>query len=108
MLTEREADGLIVTGAETDVCVLATVLDAVDLGYPVYVVTDAVCSSSDSGHDAVLTLYHERFSGQIRAVKTEEILAEWPRASSRRSAPRRPRRCARRRPRCCGRGRCWP
>ena len=34
-LMERRADGLIVTGAETDVCVLATVLGAVDLGYRV-------------------------------------------------------------------------
>jgi nicotinamidase-related amidase len=39
----READGLIVTGSETDVCVLATVLGAVDLGYRVIVVRDAVC-----------------------------------------------------------------
>jgi nicotinamidase-related amidase len=29
-LREREADALIVSGSETDVCVLATVLDAVD------------------------------------------------------------------------------
>ena len=40
-----EADGLIVTGSETDVCVLATVLCAVDLGYRVIVVRDVVCSS---------------------------------------------------------------
>jgi hypothetical protein len=33
-----EADGLIVTSSETDVCVLATVLCAVDLGYRVIVV----------------------------------------------------------------------
>jgi nicotinamidase-related amidase len=37
-LQERNADGLIVSGAETDVCVLSTVLDAVDLGYRVIVV----------------------------------------------------------------------
>ena len=40
-LQQREADGLIITGSETDVCVLATVLDAVDLGYRVIVVTYA-------------------------------------------------------------------
>jgi isochorismate hydrolase len=46
-LQKREADALIVSGSETDVCVLATVLDAVDLGYRVIVLRDAVCSSSD-------------------------------------------------------------
>jgi nicotinamidase-related amidase len=48
-LRQREADALIVSGSETDICVLATVLDAVDLGYRVIVVRDAVCSSSDEG-----------------------------------------------------------
>ena len=32
-LRQRETDALIVSGSETDVCVLATVLDAVDIGY---------------------------------------------------------------------------
>jgi nicotinamidase-related amidase len=41
-LRARDADGLIVTGSETDVCVLATVLGAVDLGYRVILVRDAV------------------------------------------------------------------
>ena len=50
-LRQREADALIVSGSETDVCVLATVLDAVDIGYRVIVVRDAICSSSDEGHE---------------------------------------------------------
>jgi hypothetical protein len=32
-LRQRETDALIVSGSETDVCVLATVLDAVDIGH---------------------------------------------------------------------------
>ena len=61
-LREREADALIISGSETDVCVLATVLSAVDLkfSYSVIVVRDAACSSSDEGHDMLLRLYHSR------------------------------------------------
>jgi len=79
LLVESGADGLVVTGAETDVCVLATVLDAVDLGYPVYVVTDAICGSTDRSHDAVLTLYRTRFYQQIQTFTTDQLLAVWPR-----------------------------
>jgi nicotinamidase-related amidase len=77
-LQERQADGLIVTGSETDVCVLATVLDAVDFGYRVIVVSDGICSSSDEGHDALLKLYHQRFSQQIETADAETILSVWP------------------------------
>lgn len=76
-LRDRQADGLIVTGSETDVCVLATVLGAVDLGYRVIVVRDAVCSSSDAGHDALLEVYHRRYSEQIETADTEAILKNW-------------------------------
>ena len=64
-------------GSETDVCVLATVLSAVDLGYRVIVVRDAVCSSSDEGHDMLLRLYHTRFSEQIETADAATILSRW-------------------------------
>ena len=76
-LQEREADGLIITGSETDVCVLATVLGAVDLGYRVILVRDGVCSSSNEGHDALMKLYHERYSEQIEVADASVILACW-------------------------------
>ena len=76
-LRDRKADGLIVTGSETDVCVLATVLGAVDLGYRVILVRDAVCSSSDEGHDALLEVYHRRYGEQIETADAESILRRW-------------------------------
>jgi nicotinamidase-related amidase len=76
-LRARAADGLIVTGSETDVCVLATVMGAVDLGFRVILVRDAVCSSSDEGHDALLALYHRRYSEQIETADAEDILCRW-------------------------------
>jgi nicotinamidase-related amidase len=76
-LAARSADALIVTGAETDVCVLATVLGAVDRGFRVIVVTDGVCSVSDEGHDCLLNLYRQRYSQQIETADSQAILAHW-------------------------------
>jgi nicotinamidase-related amidase len=76
-LARRRADTVIVTGSETDVCVLATVLGAVDRGLRVVIITDAICSSSDEGHDALLAVYRARFSEQIETATAETILSEW-------------------------------
>jgi nicotinamidase-related amidase len=77
LLRRRGTETLVITGAETDVCVLSAVLDGVDLGYRVVLVTDAICSSSDATHDALLTLYRNRFSQQIEAVTSGALLACW-------------------------------
>lgn len=66
---------LIVTGGETDVCVLATVLGAVDRGYRVVLAKDALCSASDDTHDAVMEIFRSRFSVQLRVAGTDEILS---------------------------------
>lgn len=79
LLSARAANTLIVSGAETDMCVLATVLDAVDYGLRTVIVEDAICSSSDGTHDALLKLYRERFSNQIEITDTRSILAHWKR-----------------------------
>ncbi|WP_371818030.1 isochorismatase family protein [Bradyrhizobium sp. CCBAU 53421] len=64
-------------GGETDVCVLATVLAAIDIGYRVIVAEDALCSSSAQSHHALLQLYAERFSIQIEVTPTADILRVW-------------------------------
>ena len=53
------------------------VLDAVDLGYRVVVVEDALCSSFDQGHEALMTLYRNRFSEQIELMKMANIFELW-------------------------------
>ncbi len=73
-LSERSVSTLLVSGAETDVCVLATVLAAVDHGYRVVLITDAICSSSDEGHDALMRMYTSRFDVQIELASTQEAL----------------------------------
>jgi nicotinamidase-related amidase len=76
-LHRRGAECLIVTGVETDVCVLSAVLDAVDAGFRVVLVKDAVGSSSDTTHDALLQLYATRLSEQIELVDTATVLECW-------------------------------
>jgi nicotinamidase-related amidase len=68
-------DTLVVTGGETDVCVAASVFGAVDLGYRVILLKDAVCSSADETHDASMKLLGDRFSVQLEITTTSEFLA---------------------------------
>jgi nicotinamidase-related amidase len=56
-LSKHHVDTLIISGGETDVCVLSTVLSAIDLGYRIILVEGALCSSS---HESSM-----RFSASI-------------------------------------------
>ncbi len=73
-LERRRADTLIVTGGETDVCVLATVLGGIDHGYRVVLVVDGICSSADETHDAMLQVYSSRYGQQVETVKSGDLL----------------------------------
>lgn len=77
-LRSAAVDTLVITGGETDVCVLATVLGAVDWGYRVILVTDALCGSADETHDSMMNIYMNRFGQQVECVSTETLLATWP------------------------------
>jgi nicotinamidase-related amidase len=77
-LRRRGIDTLVISGTETDVCVLAAVLAAVDHGYRVIIAVDALCSSSDDTHDALMKLYSTRFDQQIEMAETEAVLSQWP------------------------------
>jgi nicotinamidase-related amidase len=77
LLSGSGIDTLVITGGETDVCVLATVLGAIDRGFRTIIVTDAICSSADQTHDALMELYRSRFSEQVEVVEMAEVLDGW-------------------------------
>jgi nicotinamidase-related amidase len=62
-----------ITSGETDVCVLATVLEAIDRGYEVKLLSDAVSSGVDETHDTTLGLLGCRFSVQVDVLTTDEF-----------------------------------
>jgi nicotinamidase-related amidase len=76
-LRRRGIETLIITGGETDVCVMATVAGALDLGFRVMLPTDALCSAEDTAHDALITVYRKRFHMQLETVTTEQVLDQW-------------------------------
>jgi nicotinamidase-related amidase len=76
-LRRHGIDTLVVSGGETEVCVLATVMGAIDYGHRVIIATDALCSSANSTHDAMLEIYRSRFGMQVETALVEEILDSW-------------------------------
>jgi len=78
LLLKSGVNTLVISGSETDVCVLATVLTAVDHGYRTIVVSDGLASSSDRSHDALLQLFRSRFEVQIELATAEETIQAWP------------------------------
>jgi hypothetical protein len=43
----------------------------------VIVVRDAVCSSSDEGHEMLMRLYHTRYTEQIETADAATIVTRW-------------------------------
>jgi nicotinamidase-related amidase len=77
LLAQRRCDTVIVTGGETDMCVLSTVLGAADYGLRTIVVQDAVCSASDEAHDAMIGLFSNRYGQHIETATTEQLVNCW-------------------------------
>jgi len=75
---KREApSALILSGIETDVCVLATAMSAVDLGYRTVIATDGVASSMPASHTATIEHIYPRFDQQIELANVETIVSCW-------------------------------
>lgn len=77
LLQQRGVKTLILSGVETDVCVWATALTAIDHGLRVIIARDAVTSGDLNAHEAILRLAAERFAQQIELASVDEILAGW-------------------------------
>ena len=58
-------------------CVLATALSAVDLGYRTVIAVDAVTSSVAASHEACLAHIYPRYDQQIELAPVRDILAAW-------------------------------
>ena len=77
LFDQGSIDTLVISGFETDVCVLATVLAAIDLGFRVVLIKDALASSNEAGEKAALHQVFSRFDQQIEVIDTEELFRNW-------------------------------
>ncbi len=46
-------------------------------GFRVALIKDALCSSSDRGHDNLIDIYNRRYSQQICTLETADLLGIW-------------------------------
>jgi nicotinamidase-related amidase len=76
-LARIKAGPLVLSGVETDVCVLATALEAVERGHRVVVAADAVTSSSPASHRVTLDLVLPRFEHMIDIAPTAAVIEAW-------------------------------
>ncbi|WP_372576801.1 isochorismatase family cysteine hydrolase [Ruegeria hyattellae] len=79
-IRQKSPDNLVLYGIETDVCILATALKAVDLGIRVMLPRDALASSDTTSHQMCLDHVYPRLDQQIDITDTQTLLAEWSRS----------------------------
>jgi nicotinamidase-related amidase len=71
-LRQRDIDHIILCGLTTNTCVDSTGRDAVEKGYNVSFVSDAVATFSQEMHDATITLNWPRYAHRI--LTTDELI----------------------------------
>ena len=76
-LRSEEVTQLAISGRETNICVLATTLSTIDLGYHVHVVADALLGSADPIYDAMLEVYKSRLQTQLTMTSVDELHQLW-------------------------------
>ncbi|HVT54258.1 MAG TPA: isochorismatase family cysteine hydrolase [Dongiaceae bacterium] len=76
-LRAAEIDTLILSGVETDICVWATALDAIDAGFFVILARDAMTSGSLEAHAATLDVIAPRYAPQLAVMDSATLDAAW-------------------------------
>jgi nicotinamidase-related amidase len=76
-LGRLKAGVLVLSGVETDACVFATAIDAIDRGHRVVIASDAVTSFSLEAHRAALDHILPRYAPLIDLAPTSDIIAAW-------------------------------
>ncbi|MGF1610687.1 MAG: cysteine hydrolase family protein [Kiloniellales bacterium] len=76
-IEQAAPSALVLSGIETEVCVLATALTAVDRGIRVVIAVDAVASSNRDSHAACLAHIYPRFDQQIELASVETVIDAW-------------------------------
>lgn len=82
LLARRGAETLVLSGVETDVCVLSTALAAVERGLRVILAEDAMASAEPAMHAAALAILRSRFEDQVEIAPVATILAHWTRPAA--------------------------
>jgi nicotinamidase-related amidase len=78
-LAVDKIDTVVFSGVETDVCVYASVLDAIDAGLRVILASDAIGSADEAAHQAVMMHLAPRLSEQLEVATTQTIVDAWMR-----------------------------
>lgn len=76
MLVSNHVDTLIVTGATTSGCIRATVVDALQHGYPTFVVRECVADRAPGPHEANLFDMEAKYSEVVSFAETMDYLGE--------------------------------
>ena len=82
MLTARQADTLIVTGATTSGCVRASVVDAVQSGFNVLVPRECVADRAAAPHAANLFDIDQKYGDVVSLQDALDYLTAFPRAEA--------------------------
>jgi nicotinamidase-related amidase len=74
-LSAHKSDTVILTGIETEMCVLATLLGAIDAGLRTILCTDGIESSAKPCHDAMMEVLQSRYGAQLEFASSAEFTA---------------------------------